>query len=667
MAGHGALPMMRRSTGGGPGRRQRRRAPRVAARLANGRVGRALCLVVLAGVVSPVLVSAGEEASPAAAVTHTGYLTAPDGTSLNYTVVLPSATVPNGGFPTVMVYDGYEAGYAPMTDNHDAPYMNALAADGFAVMGVNMPGTGCSGGSAWPPFSKQWAEDGAYAVTWAASQPWSNGKVGMLGDSFPAFGALWVAAEQPKGLVAIAADGWTGNFYDTVYPGGIYDDGFPDYFDADQESGNLPPVEDAAQSGDLQCPQNFATDQAGRVAGSNGGPPLVFAATLAPQYPYDDGLWTDAIWEPQDAIPSIRVPVLAANSFQDYVVSPSGLDYYSLFDNDKDASGNSQAWFVVTNGVHVTPLGSTTWIDEVVAFLEHYVAGADNGWQNTPHVQVWHETGTTASGDVEPRWVTSYPSWPPGPATTDTLYLGAASTLSPQPPTTSEAPDSYRYPLPAGSTEEPQALVGLPNEPSNPWSLPVPPGGNVVYTTAPLTQDVDVFGPSSLNLWLSSTATDTDVQVTISEVRPDGQEQYIQRGWLRMSMRQLCPGSTPTWPRPCYQKADVQPLAPGVPTYARIPIYPFEHVFRAGSSIRISIEAPVGFTGEFYSFAFNPTPATNTVWHDKGDVSGWVFDSVPVTTPVPPLPACGSVLQEPCRTNTEPVPPGSVTIGATSP
>ncbi len=157
-------------------------------------------------------------AAPAAeaSVTEHGYLKAPDGASLAYTVVLPSV---QGRFPVVMVYDGYSAAEAPMTENGDAPFMSALAADGFAVMGVNVPGTGCSSGSIYPPFSHAWAEDGAAAVTWAASQPWSTGKVGMLGASFPGFMALYVAAERPRGLVAIAPTAWTGNFYDAVYPG----------------------------------------------------------------------------------------------------------------------------------------------------------------------------------------------------------------------------------------------------------------------------------------------------------------------------------------------------------------------------------------------------------------------------------------------------------------
>ena len=581
-----------------------------------------------------------------ASVTQHGYLTAPDGSSLNYTVVLPKA---QGRFPVVMDYDGYAAGYAPMTDNGDGPFMNALSADGFAVMGINVPGTGCSSGSVYPPFGHAWASDGAAAVTWAASQPWSTGKVGMLGASFPGFMALYVAAERPPGLVAVAPSAWTGNFYDAVYPGGIYDDFFPNIFDADQLQGSLPNEEDAAQSGDAQCEQNFAVDQATRVPGQNGGPPLDYVAAQAPQHPYYDSEWTSLLWELKDAIPSIQVPVLTLNSYQDQIASGSGINYYSLL-------SPRRSWFVLTNGWHGVGVDSSRWVNETVAFLDHFVAGADNGWQDTPKVQIWHETGITSSGDVGASWVTSYPSWPL-PATTHALYLRAGSLLSHRSPASSEAPDSYRYPMPAGSMGDPQGMAASASAPGNNlWpTQPVPPGGNVAYSTAPLSSDVDIVGPSSLNLWLSSTATAPDVQVTVSEVRPDGQEQYVQRGWLRLSERKLGPASTATWPRPTYQKGEVQPLVPGVATYARIPIYPFEHIFRAGSSIRISIEAPVGTTGDF-GFLFNPTPATNTVWHDRGHVSEWVFTTLPITTPVPPLPACGSVLEEPCRTNTEPVP-----------
>ena len=48
-----------------------------------------------------------------------------------------------------------------------------------------------------------------------------------------------------------------------------------------------------------------------------------------------------------------------------------------------------------------------------------------------------------------------------------------------------------------------------------------------------------MVGTGSVDLWLRSSATDTDLQVTLSEIRPDGLEYYVQNGWLRASHRKL--------------------------------------------------------------------------------------------------------------------------------
>ena len=51
--------------------------------------------------------------------------------------------------------------------------------------------------------------------------------------------------------------------------------------------------------------------------------------------------------------------------------------------------------------------------------------------------------------------------------------------------------------------------------------------------------DVTIVGPGSVDLWLRSSAADTDLQVTLTEIRPDGLETYVQSGWLRASHRRL--------------------------------------------------------------------------------------------------------------------------------
>src|SRR5262249_56028284 len=57
-------------------------------------------------------------------------------------------------------------------------------------------------------------------------------------------------------------------------------------------------------------------------------------------------------------------------------------------------------------------------------------------------------------------------------------------------------------------------------------------GTAVAYATPPLDHDVTIVGPGSVDLLLRSSAADTDIQVTLSEIRPDGKETYVQSGCL---------------------------------------------------------------------------------------------------------------------------------------
>jgi hypothetical protein len=454
--------------------------------------------------------------------------------------------------------------------------------------------------------------------------------------------SMYVAGEHPRGLAAIAPSAWTGNFRDAVYQGGMFNEEFPNAFDADVFDGNSSDPANAAPRGDAQCEVNFAEHEAGQLPDQTGLELM--------EHPYVDDFWSNQVYELERELRGVRVPVLTENAYQDGVASGTGMDYYSMLNP-------RTSWFVLTNGTHTLTTFSPDMQARVLSFLEQFVGGRPNGWERRPHVQIWRDTYVDANGNETPKWVTTFPLWPP-PTTIHTLHLRAGGILSSHRSTSAaEPPDSYHYPQPAGSTTSPQELEPPAPDP-NLWALPIPAGGNVAYTTPPFPSDLDVLGPSSLDLWISSTATNTDVQATVSEVRPDGQEQYVDRGWLRLSERKLDPRlSTALWPRPTYRQADVQPLVPGQPTFARIPIYPFEHLFRKGSSIRISIEAPVSSTG-LAGLAFDPTPAVVSVWHDQTHDSEWVFATVASPPNPPPLPACGTVLSEDCRTNTEPVPSG---------
>jgi uncharacterized protein len=125
-------------------------------------------------------------------VKTSGYITLPDGNRMRYSLQLPH---PTGRFPVLVVYDGYSAG--SYTD-----LGTRWVKEGYAVMGVNVPGTGCSTGEN-QVFDESTGAAGAFAVEWAADQAWSTGNIGMIGSSYSGYNQLWVAAHRPKGLKAI--------------------------------------------------------------------------------------------------------------------------------------------------------------------------------------------------------------------------------------------------------------------------------------------------------------------------------------------------------------------------------------------------------------------------------------------------------------------------------
>jgi hypothetical protein len=173
------------------------------------------------------------------------------------------------------------------------------------------------------------------------------------------------------------------------------------------------------------------------------------------------------------------------------------------------------------------------------------------------------------------------------------------------------------------------------------------PGTGVAFTTDPFANDVEVFGPASADLWVSSTAPDTDLEVTLSEIRPDGQETYVQPGWLRASHRAL-DAARSTALRP-YQTHDAAtPLAPDVPTPVRVEVFPVGHVFRAGSRLRLRVEAPNGATG-MRALQFLPVPAVNAVHAGPLTPSRLVLGTVPATGVVAAYPACDALVNQPCR------------------
>jgi predicted acyl esterase len=163
---------------------------------------------------------------------------------------------------------------------------------------------------------------------------------------------------------------------------------------------------------------------------------------------------------------------------------------------------------------------------------------------------------------------------------------------------------------------------------------------------------VTILGPGSVDLWLRSSGPDTDLQVTLSEVRPDGLEYYVQNGWLRASHRKLNgKRSTSLEPIPTHLEKHAQDLPAGEFSKVRVGLFASAHVFRAGSRIRISVEAP---GGDRTRWNFD-TPVTNGVVvneiaRTKMQPSRLVLPVVGGIQAPAALPPCPALRGQPCRT-----------------
>jgi uncharacterized protein len=554
-------------------------------------------------------------ATAQASVVRTGYLPLPDGTKLAYTLTLPESS---GHFPVVLEYGPYAEGATSDPTWNEA---------GYAMLGVNFRGTGCSEGVMNMVRADIWGKDGADVVDWAARQPWSDGNIGMLGYSFTGTSQIATAAYAGPALKAIMPGNVFPDLYrDLSYPGGVYNALDAAWIAAARQ---FVVGTDAFTKGltDPVCDGNEA-----KAFGPN------VAQTMdTTVHPYRDDYWAH---DPETLAKRVHVPILGCVNWQDMTV------YSRAFDEFRDDYNPRTTWVVGGDGSHTDcPISRA----RRVRFLDHYLKHADDGWEKTPHLALIHEVQGAPGRDKVPDnaggWQTGFASWRDVKRAIKplTLYLHEGGRADQSAPATAEASDNYAYDGAPGA-DKPET-----------FTAPVAPGRQVTYTTARLARDAEFLGGGSADLWMSSTAPDTELQLMISEIRPDGQEQFVANGWLRLSQRKLDPRSTPLQPIQTDIQSDVELLTPGVPVFARAQIEPFDHVFRAGSAIRLSIDVPST------SLVGLPLAAQNTVDHTPAMPSRIVLGYLPGGHAETPLQPCGALLNQPCRAAGGSVPPGAFT------
>jgi predicted acyl esterase len=610
-----------------------------------------------------------------------GYLRTRDGTRLAIDVRLPGPAS-RGPYPTLVEYAGY--GYADPAGAESG--ISAVATLlGFAVVDVNMRGTGCSGGS-FDYFEPLQNLDGYDIVETVARQPWVLGhRVGMLGISYGGISQLFVGATDPPHLAALTPLSVVDSTASTLYPGGILNTGFTLGWARDRDHDALPASRTGGepwaltriQQGDRTCKANQvlhgeAVNQVKLARANHYFVPSV-ANPLAPV----------------TFVKKVHVPVYLACQFTDEQTGGHCADLAQHF------TGTSRKWFTFTNGAHVDSLDPQTfnrWYD----FLELYVAhrrpqlsdatkalaptvfatamGIDDvtlpadpiqsepsypaalrAFQALKPIRVMFDNGAGSStpGAPYPAFEQSFSRFPIPGTQARSWYLSAAGALSAA-RASSASSDEFTWKPKARSATSYTGNDG----PGGLWSAtpayhwqPNPAGTAASYVSAPLSADTVVIGGGAVQLWVKASTPSVDLQATISEVRPDGKETFVQDGWVRASERRLdAAQSTLLAPVLSLRRADVAPLPAGRYTEVTVPLYYEGHAYRKGSRIRVTIAAPGGDQPVWGFSELNPRgTATVFIAHSPRFPSRLVLPVVPGVNVPTGLPPCPGLRGEPCR------------------
>jgi len=588
----------------------------------------------------------------------------------------------DGPYPTLIEYSGY----SPSDPNSPQPGTMIASATGFATVGLNMRGTGCSGG-VFDVFNPAQQADGYDAVEIVARQPWVKGhKVGMIGLSYAGISQLFVASTQPPSLAAITPLSVIEDPWKMSWPGGIYNQGFTKQWLAERDRSAAPSgdswIGKQIESGDKVCDAN----QSLRTLNMD-FEKLVTALGHRPPDSDDRDLSL--------LVKKINVPVYLSGAWQDEQTGPRFATMLANF------TGTDKKHFVLFNGHHpdgYAPPNLSRWLE----FLQLYVGqqkpmvpplvrfGASQSfednfhvkginfepdrytdipdgpdayqaalarWEAEPMVLVRFEVGAgmpEVAGAPYGRYTATFDSWPPKTVSPWTLYLDDQGGLAKDKPATKGA-DSFTFDADAGPVAYAQsgAYDFISPTVKIDWQ-DTPAGKGLSYLTSPLEQDTVIAGPGHADLWFSSEAEDADIEIVLSEITPDGTEIRIQNGVIRASDAKVdASRSDDLLIQETFSQADEHKLTPGTATLVKVPIFPVAHALRKGSKLRLQINTP-GRDLPLWAFEnpdFGKPGAKETVARGGEQASSLVLPVLPAGTVAVPAdrPPCPSLRGQPCR------------------
>jgi uncharacterized protein len=546
-----------------------------------------------------------------------------DGTPLGADLYLPPGDGPFPVLLTITPYGKNGAGRGAATQ----------LARGYAVVAVDSRGLRASKG-AWEPYIHE-AQDGYDIQQWIGHQPWSNGKIGMFGTSYPAYTQVAPAqyrSEYVKAIVPVSAQ--SDNYGSVWSSDGILHLAFAPRWAAQQEAiaeGKPEPVADWNRLAWV-LPLKAIPDMTG-----------VRSQFLADVIAHDAH---DAFWKAmslRDRYAEMNVPALHVTGWFDDLSMETQINFIGMRSGSKtDAARRWQRLVIGPWGHGVPRFPDGDWVFGDVNFgpnvkidfqemsarwFDYHLKGTQNGVDQEAPVKIFVMGANRWRDEQE---------WPLARARLTTYYFHSngwansrfgEGTLSTEPPA-NEPPDTYRYeprnPVPTygghGCCDYGYAAMGPLDQRVTEQRPDV-----LVYSTAPLTDDVEVTGMAQVKLEFSTDVTDTDFFATLSDVYPDGKSIAITEGEVRARFRES------------QEKPSL--LTPNKASSATIKLWGTSNLFKKGHRIRIHVTS-----SNFPRFARNLNSgkaaadeteqdirvATQTIFHTSGRASAVVLPIVPV-------------------------------------
>jgi uncharacterized protein len=488
-----------------------------------------------------------------------------DGTSMGARVYRPEGA---GPYPALLAaapyrFDNNILPASPQFLWRETGPIDFYADNGYAYIHMDVRGSGRSAGS-FGFLDRKDHEDLYDVIEWIGRQPWCNGGVGGIGQSYFCMLQWFMGAMSPPSLACLGAhDGLSDIYRAGTHHGGIPCDFFPGYWWYQNRFINRYPASGSSRDQD--------TDLTAMIAA----------------HPMYDDFWRErSAWEVLDRI---KVPLYSSGVWAKMQLHTRGnIDGYLRARGPKKLrmSGVPNAWAAAAE------FASVDFHKRVLLpFYDHYLKGASTDYLARPNVE-YAVRGSNA--------MRSSDTWPPANVRYVACYLtqlASQSVTSLNDGGLSRAPGatgatSYSYPIPGWVA----GVVGF--GPSGPAGGFDPVRRVLTFTGEPLAQDLEIAGPIKLTLFLSSTAAETDVFAKLSDQYPQANEdrakglnplaEVVTRGWLRASHREIdAAQSTDMVPR--YTHRNPEPLTPGVIYTLEISLEPMAYLFRKGHRIRLEL------------------------------------------------------------------------------